>query len=50
MFDDGGATDSKSVGQFTGTTWFMRKAAQQFSAGGVAERGNGSIYRHRENM
>jgi len=38
------------VGKLASTTWFMRKAAQQFSAGGVAERGNRTIYRHQENV
>jgi hypothetical protein len=47
MLDDGGPADRKAVGQFTCTTWFMREATQEFSAGGIAERGNRTIYRNR---
>ena len=44
VLNHGGATNRKSVSQFTGTTRFMRKATEQFSAGGIAERGNRTIY------
>src|SRR5271170_4092208 len=46
VFDDGGPADRKSMSQFSRATRFLCETPQQFSASGVAQRHDGSIYRH----